>query len=325
MAESSIILAKDTPESDLDDYMSMKIAEPAQPPQKETYTQRRIRKEREVNLLFPLRRFVIHLTLLQAESKSRPPASSAVLETALSTSLPPISKGFRMLSKLGYTPGSKLGAVGNENGMLEPMVVEMKEGKEGLGMANEKKRKFREEVEGKEILEKGEQEGYRERVGREREARRTEGQLGGAMRVLEGLEAEEELNGDESQGKDEDRKGKKMRVNVLYRGLVREREEKERERRARYDLLQSLSKNAAYNGDTEDEKQDRLAWGAEEEESEEDIDEDLVAFEALEPSERLERLVRELRERYSYCFWCKYRYESKEMEGCPGIQEDDHD
>ena len=53
MAKNSITLAKGTPESDLDDYMSMKIAEPAQPPQKETYTQRRIRKEREVSLLFP--------------------------------------------------------------------------------------------------------------------------------------------------------------------------------------------------------------------------------------------------------------------------------
>ena len=34
---------------DPDDYMSMTIIEPVQPPQKETYTQRRIRKEREVS------------------------------------------------------------------------------------------------------------------------------------------------------------------------------------------------------------------------------------------------------------------------------------
>lgn len=231
-----------------------------------------------------------------------------------------------MLSKLGYTPGSKLGALGNENGVLEPMIVEMKEGKEGLGMANEKKRKFREEMEGKEILETEEQEGYRERVGKERETRRLEGLVGGAMRILEGLEGkEDEPKGGEAGSKNEDGVGKKRRVNVLYRGLVRERQEKERERRIRYDLHQSLSKNAAYDGDAEDEKQDRLAWGTEEEELEEDPDEDLEAFETLEPFERLERLVRELREKFSYCFWCKYQYESEEMKGCPGIREDDHD
>ena len=41
------------PVEDPDDYMSMTITEPAQPPMKETYTQRRIRKQREVS-------FVLH-------------------------------------------------------------------------------------------------------------------------------------------------------------------------------------------------------------------------------------------------------------------------
>lgn len=316
---------KTLPDPDPDDYMSMTIIEPVQPPQKETYTQRRIRKEREVSsFLQTSLQLYLYLHSLQAEKKSRPLPPSDALEAALSTSLPSTSKGFRMLSKLGYTPGSKLGASGNENGVLEPMMVEMKEGKEGLGMANEKKRKFREEIEGKEILEVEEQEGYRERVGRERETKRLEGLVGGAMRILEGREEEEELKGDETGVKNEDKVRKKRRVNVLYRGLVRQRQEKERERRIRYDLLQSLSKHAAYDGDSEDEKQYRLAWGAEEE-LVEDSDEELEAFQALEPSERLERLVRELRERFSYCFWCKYQYESEEMEGCPGIREDDHD
>ncbi len=41
-------LSNTLPDEDPDDYMSMTIAEPTQPPMKETYTQRRIRKEREV-------------------------------------------------------------------------------------------------------------------------------------------------------------------------------------------------------------------------------------------------------------------------------------
>ena len=36
-------------DDDEDDYMSMTITEPAKPKEKETYTQRRIRKDREVS------------------------------------------------------------------------------------------------------------------------------------------------------------------------------------------------------------------------------------------------------------------------------------
>lgn len=216
-----------------------------------------------------------------------------------------------MLSKLGYQPGSALGAAGNKNGVLEPVAVEIKAGREGLGMANERKRKLREEAEEKREEDREVAEGYRERVTREREARRIEGQLGGAMRVLEGME--------------EGTAGK--RVNVLYRGLVRQRKEQERERRARYDLHQSLSRSAAYEADEEEEKQDRLAWGGEEEDDDrdDDRDEELEAFEALAPKERLERVAGHLREKYWYCFWCKSRYETAGMEGCPGMTEDDHD
>ena len=39
------VMASDNEE---DDYMSMAITEPSNPKEKETYTQRRIRKEREV-------------------------------------------------------------------------------------------------------------------------------------------------------------------------------------------------------------------------------------------------------------------------------------
>jgi rubrerythrin len=215
-----------------------------------------------------------------------------------------------MLSKLGYQPGSALGAAGNMNGVLEPVAVEIKAGREGVGMANERKRKVREADEEKRDGERQVAEDYRERIAREREARRFEGLLGGAMRVLEGME--------------EETTGKK--VNVLYRGLVRQRREEERERRARYDLHQSLSRSATYQADEEEEKQDRLARSVEEEdEGNDDRDEELEAFEALTPGQRLERIVGYLRDKYWYCFWCKSRYEDAGMEGCPGLTEDDHD
>lgn len=221
-----------------------------------------------------------------------------------------------MLSKLGYTPGSTLGAAGNKNAPLEPVMLEMKEDRGGVGLANEKKRKLRQAFEEMEQGEKAEQGGFRERVAREREEKRTEGQVVGAMKVLEGLEEETETRAAE--------KGKKKKVNVLYRGIVRQRQERERERRAKYDLHQSLSRNPTYEDEEDEEEERRLVWGEEEEDVEEE-DEELEAFERLEPRKKLQRLVEELRKMYWYCFWCKHRYGNESMEGCPGVGEDDHD
>ena len=54
-------------------------------------------------------------------------------------------------------------------------------------------------------------------------------------------------------------------------------------------------------------------------------DAELDEFEALDVADRLQKLVAYLRERWHYCFWCKYRYPDESMEGCPGITEEEHD
>jgi len=280
-----------------EDYLSMTILEPSTPAVKETYTQRRTRLARA------------------SEAKSQRPAPTPLPRpSALETSIPTTSKGFQMLSKLGYKPGSTLGSKNNPNARLEPLGVVVKEDRGGVGMDSEKKRKFREEVEGERERERESEVGYRERVAREREERRLEGLVRMAMGVVEGFEGKEE------EGK---RKKPTRQINVLWRGLVQHREDRESERRMRYDLHQSLSRNTNYD-DPEEDRDDRQALGKEEEEVEE-VDEELEAFEALEPKERLRRLVEYLRERYRYCFWCKFRYPDEGMEGCPGLTEDDHD
>lgn len=217
-----------------------------------------------------------------------------------------------MMTKLGFKPGAALGASSNPNARTEPLSISVKEDRGGVGMQNEKKRKFREEAEGVEKKQKAEEGDYRERVGREREEKRVEGMFWGAMRVLEGLEQPE--GGDKVPVK---------KVNLLWRGLVRERREKEKERRARYDLHQSLSRSAAYE-DAEEDELDKQALGKEEEDVDE-IDEELENFLGLEGKQRLRRLVEYLRQEHQYCFWCKFKYEDEKMNGCPGIEEDDHD
>ena len=216
------------------------------------------------------------------------------------------------MTKLGFKPGAALGVSSNPNARTEPLGISVKEDRGGVGMLNERKRKFRDEVERVDKKQKADEGDYRERISREREEKRVEGMFWGAMRVLEGLE--------QSEGGD---RVPSQKVNLLWRGLVRERREKERERRARYDLHQSLSKSAAYDSFEEDE-QDRQALGREEEDVDED-DKELDEFLGLEGKERLRRLVEYLRQEHRYCFWCKSKYKDEEMEGCPGLEENDHD
>lgn len=244
-----------------------------------------------------------------------------------------------MLSKLGFQEGTALGSKNNLDARLEPIGLEMKDNRGGIGLDTEKKRKFREEAESEAKRVKAEEGDFRERIAKEREAERLERQVGAAMRVAERMDEEEGGAGvaaemapviEEKEGLVQDTVAKPKaarvplkQINVLWRGLARERELKERERRMRYDLLQSLSRNASYN-DPNDDEQEKQAFGVEEESVEEE-DPELEEFQALEPAERLQKLVEYLRERYHYCFWCKYRYEDEKMEGCPGLTEEDHD
>lgn len=318
-----------------EDYMNMVIAEPDKHREKETYTQRRLRKERESEARG------------RVKSKAERAADEAAArEAALSASLftdpeaAAKNKGLAMMAKMGFKPGAALGSKGNTSAMTEPIGISMKDDRGGVGLDAEKKRKFREAVEkeGKRI--KAEEGDYRERVRREREEVRLEGMVGAAMRVAERMDAErEEQRAADALGSvdesAEDPKNSAVStkplklINVLWRGLVRRREEKERDQRMRYDLQQSLSRLPTYD-DTNEDADDKRALGKVPTQYRfiEDIEEEdpeLDEFNALDPAERLQKLVEYLREEYNYCFWCKFSYPDKEMDGCPGLTEEDHD
>ncbi|KAE9381723.1 hypothetical protein N431DRAFT_425300 [Stipitochalara longipes BDJ] len=316
-------------EEDEEDYMNMVIAEPTKPRDKETYTQRRLRKEREAEARG------------RVKSKAEQAADEAAArEAALSKSLftdpatAATNKGLAMMAKMGFKPGVALGSKDNAGARTEPIVISMKEDRGGIGLDSEKKRKFREEVEKEGKRVKAEEGEYRERLRKEREEVRLEGQVGSAMRVAERLGAEREEERVENVVTEADSTRKisakpLKQINVLWRGLVRKREEKERDRRMRYDLQQSLSRLPTYD-DPDEDRDDRKALGKDHiqhtlVEDLEEEDPELDEFNALDPADRLEKLVRYLREEYHYCFWCKYTYPDKEMEGCPGLIEEEHD
>lgn len=378
-----------------EDYMSMVIEEPTQ---KETFTQRKRREQREVFCVFRLFSCdALGLTAqtFQAEARAKVPSKAERdaqearrRDEALATStLDPSNKGFKMMAKLGFKAGDSLGkrdsdtpaaAESNPTQRSEPLNLIFKEDRGGIGLVNEKKRKIREEAEEATKKTKREEGDYRDRVREERETRRTEAQVRAAQKVAERLDTEaddeaagkergegqeepkqspsDETNGDEDDPSDrdspqnEDSKSRAppsrpkrikptSQINVLYRGLVREREERERDIQARHALQSSLPSSFFPNprlprfDDVDLEREDKQAVGnrlepytaAVEQELEEE-DPELDAFNALEPAERLQKLVLHLRETYRYCFWCKYRYETDvELEGCPGLTEEDHD
>jgi hypothetical protein len=280
-------------------------------------------------------------------------------DEALATStLNPTNKGFQMMAKLGFKPGEALGKrtpvtdtdTDTESKIRsEPLNLIFKENRGGIGLDTEKKRKIREEAEEASKKIKHEEGTYRDRVREERELKRTEAQVRAAQKVAERLDAEEETeameNSDESSkpdGADGSAKRKPVKltsqVNILYRGLVREREKHDNDRQARHAMQSSLPSsffpkaNLPEYDDPTLERDDKKALGQLDQHTSaleielEEEDEELDAFNALDPSERLHKLVLYLREKHRYCFWCKYAYESaEELEGCPGLTEEDHD
>ncbi|KPI45249.1 G patch domain-containing protein 11 [Cyphellophora attinorum] len=319
-----------TPEQaadDEDDYLTMTF-EDTSSSKRETLTEKKKRQARE------------------AEIKGRPKSKAELAaeekarrEEALNTSqLDPKSKGFKMMAALGYKPGTALGVARESNGdgqpddrLLEPIGVEVKSDRGGIGADAEKKRKFREEAAAlnEDLKKRKVDEGdFRERQQQEREEKRMTGQIFGAMKVCERLD-----DGDRGDAQaDPSEQGLQSRpllsINVLWRGLVKEKLLKERDRRMRYDLHQSLSRRPTYDDPDEDED-DKLAMGKKPDREVVDLDLDqddaeLDDFEALPVAEKLSRLVSYLRERWHYCFWCKYQYPDESMDGCPGLTEEEH-
>lgn len=302
-------------EDDGDDYLSMTFEDKSSAASKETSLQRTARLKREA------------AERAHVPSKAEVAANAkAAREAALATELDSSNKGAKLMAKMGF----KGGALGrSENARTQPIELLMKDDRGGIGMDSEKKRKVRDAAEALQDGEKRQKvsmDEFRERNRAEREERRAEGLMVGAMKVLEGLETEtdEHESSEVESGHHVDRLdnggSKSLRqVNVLYRSLLKKRLERERERKMRYDLNNSLSTrdDAESEDDTNDVVDKRI-------DELDDDDPELEEFEALSFVERLEKIVLELRRKYNYCFWCKFRYPDEEMDGCPGTTEDEH-
>lgn len=329
-------------QDDEDDYMNMTFGDTQ--PAKETSLQRTQRLKKEARA-----RGLVKSKAQIAEEEA------AAREKALATSMlddprAKKSKGLAMMAKMGFAGGGlgKKTEDGKSQSRTEPIHLSLKDDRGGVGMDSEKKRRFREAAAEQGLAPdakapKLDPDEYRERVRKEREDAKLEKQFFAAQRLAERMDDEQSAevgskeDADDDSGSEAEQKPKKLphsskplkSVSILYRGLVRHREEKERDRRMRYDLEQSLSRLPTYEEEDDDpDYKTALGQRGTVYTMAEDLDEEdaeLDEFNALDVRERLERLLKHLRAQHRYCFWCKMAYPDAEMDGCPGLTEEDHD
>lgn len=209
------------------------------------------------------------------------------------------SKGLKLMQKMGYKPGESLGI--SSYGPSEPVIVELKRGREGIGYAAEQKRKRTAAQEHIEKQRKEAKSEFRQKIKEERDEKRILRLIQKAQKLCINLEY---TNPDEAYDTDD-----LSCLNLLYRGYIRDLREKDR--------LSRLKKARLYSDE------ERYA---DQEETDPEDDAELYEFESQLPSDQLETILQYLRSNYYHCFWCMVTYnDKKDMdENCPGIKEEDH-
>lgn len=236
-----------------------------------------------------------------------------------------------MMAKFGFKQGDTLGKA--TDARKEPIRVDMKGDKSGIGLESEKKRKFREQWEQaeREAKRAREEEGDYVEIRRlEAKEKKLERDLDSAQRTAERLSekvAEEEGTPEPAEKPWKD-------VNLLWRSRARRRAVIMHEKKQRRELNNTLaSRLPTLEVEDEDDGDDaKVAQGRDlasfytsVEDELEDEDPELAEFEALPVLERLQKVLKFLREKFHYCLYCGYQYPDKELEGCPGLTEEDHD
>lgn len=233
------------------------------------------------------------------------------------------------MAKFGFKQGDALGK--SENARKEPIRVNVKDDRGGVGLESERKRKFREQFEEAERLVKRskEEEGdYLEMRRQEQKEKKLERDLDSAQRTAE------RLSDKEIEEKSSPEPGEKplQDINVLWRARARRRIEIKHDKQQRRELNNSLSSRLPTLAAEDEDDDCKVAQGQDLtpfyttlEHELEDEDSELAEFEALPVADRLEKLLIFLRDKYRYCLYCGYEYPDAEMEGCPGVTDEDHD
>ncbi|KAF7721986.1 hypothetical protein EC973_003868 [Apophysomyces ossiformis] len=269
-----------------EDYMSSKFLEEAQVYEKSkqsmTYTERRRKQLQE--------------QAIKGYNKPRKELEREAREEGLRRQMEESNKGMKMLQKMGFKKGMTLGK-DSKSGLQEPIAVQMKNDRGGLGMQAVLKR-AREERE-KEELEARKKAEVDPDSFREVMAVRAK-QAALSRRIVAAAHLCQKLD-----------QAKNIEANILW-ALIPEPEEEEKEEKVGLDA--------------EDQIQYEKKEVTEDEEEKSPPPEEVLELKALPLDDQLGRVVSYLRSQHNYCFWCGAQYDDENdlAENCPGPEEDDH-
>ncbi|GAA5798792.1 hypothetical protein HPULCUR_004198 [Helicostylum pulchrum] len=261
-----------------DDYMSLKFLEGAQEfesKRQETYTERRKKQ--------------LRIQQEKAYIKPRAQLEEEEREKGLQTSVDESNKGMKMLMKMGFKKGMSLG----QGGIVEPIKVDLKAGRMGIGMESQLKKRAREEEEEEARKKVGlDPEDYRVLMAQKAKDHQYTKYINAAVSICEKLDEENDV-----------------KTNILWK-------------------LKPVQADEVVEEEEEEEEKGHEDKEKEEEEEKEPIyPQELVdKLKSLSLEHQLEALVSYLRETYTYCFWCRAKYTDKQDldENCPGTEKDDH-
>lgn len=207
----------------------------------------------------------------------------------LNSALKSDNKGFAMLQKMGYVPGMAIGKPRQSSvGIREPIKVEVKSDRGGLGRESEIKEKterFKKRLAAEQLRKKKKvaeiQESYQQSIRRKRTMKFLQQDLWSSQKICEQFDKEQELEAPS----------------------------------------EPWFWTPQKSNDEEDDEDDK-ELDDEDEEDEEETEE-----ESLDSSDQLLILTAYLRKEYLYCIWCGTKFDDEEdmKSNCPGTTREDHD
>ncbi|XKL62669.1 hypothetical protein PGB90_002502 [Kerria lacca] len=223
------------------------------------------------------------------------------------------NKGFALLQKMGYKPGSSIGK--RETGRKEPIPIELKTDREGLGRSQMKK----------EIYEKRKQEisknsistnEFRFRLTEKIIQKQIEGDFRKSQKICERLDTDCGIfePNENWYWLSTDPDNEKQKSNELKEDIKRRRKHYESDLSEFYDEYNDRDSTIEIN--------EEINY-----ESESSDDEKMQKIQSsLNINEKLDHITTYLRSAYFYCIWCCIKYNDKKelMQECPGTSREDH-
>ncbi|XP_060081576.1 G patch domain-containing protein 11-like [Ylistrum balloti] len=236
-------------------------------------------------------------------------------EEGLKAAIGSENKGFALLAKMGYKPGMALGKRGE--GRSEPVPIELKDGRGGLGRDTQVKRKQAEAVaframisHKRQKMELRQKQHFMSHMSNRFSEQQAERDLYKSQKVCEQLDSQMDIKEPE----------------VYYYWPASHL--KHLKKKAQQHVCEEEDYDDDFNDDRNDgipKKPLRSLHDYEEEEDEEEEEEEVI--DTVPITEKLQILTKYLRTKHVYCVWCGTRYnDAEDLESsCPGSTSEAHD